>query len=541
MYAEIGLFKERDISLVYHNKMDLFNPIMAANLTTSAGTLYEEQQYQRQHDAGSQQTGLPSPFLATNLDGTFNQTATDRSNVDIMDNMRDQYMNKRSIIQQQVSAVDVSRKLLAQYQVRMEEASVLFKTIEAQLVVLQDAEIVEDTLRSEEQAKIVGTAATIRAAQKKADSAMKIHKKDVRHTQDRINKEETDLTVMQTEFATFKVFIRDMGAPVDQWEGVQLADIGDKDFVLLPAGNHPRNVPPKMATGKKTFLEQLNPESLAIPFTSGMEMDVQYSDGMYIPAFESKAHNQRTLHKMMQELEVRLKWPLTIETERELYALSEFQATLALTANPRLELFAQKVREIKAVIEANKHYLDRLTIVQLELQLIPKMSRQAIAITLQSLGRQPAYRKELSKPGHFDTRKSLHMTLPGEVKLDPSANWKNPNKKVSMAVARPRSELRRKMSSPFRSAHRGLKGRRFPVLSNRARGHVFIPKRKMQRPRSNQRHKRDLTEVQRGPNDRSKGMTCFNCQRKGHIKRNCPNMAAQNALDVNQPTTSTNT
>ena len=221
--------------------------------------------------------------------------------MDIMDNMRMQYMNKRGFLQQQISAVDVSRKLLKQYQTRNDEAAQLYKTIEAQLVTLQDAEKVELDLRSVDQAKTVESAANIRAAQKKAEGAMKIHKKDVRNTQDRIAKEETDLTVMQTEFATFKTFIRDMGAPVDQWEGVQLSDIEDQDFTLLPSENLNPNIPPRVVKKQKSFIEQLNPESMAIPFLSGADTDVQYSDGMYIPAFESKAHNQRTLNKMMQE------------------------------------------------------------------------------------------------------------------------------------------------------------------------------------------------------------------------------------------------
>ena len=493
--------------------MDLFNPAMAANLTTAHGTLFMEQQFQRQQDDGSQQTGLPSAFLPTNTDGTFNQTGIDRTNVDIMDNMRHQYMNKRNIIQQQVSAVDVSRKLLTQYQTRMEDASVLFKTIEAQLVTLQDAEIVEVSMRSADQVKTVEEAVTIRAAQKKAESAMRIHKKDVRNTQERIAKEETDLTVMQSEFATFKNFIKEMGAPVSQWEGVQLADIGDNDFNLLPDIRQPINIPPKIAKTQKTFLEQLNPESVSIPFSSGLDTDVQYSDGMYIPAFESKAHNQRTLNKMMQELEVRLKWPLTIETDRELFALAEFQATLALTGNAKLEPFAQKVREVKTIIEANKQYLDRLTIVQLELQLIPKASRQAIAITLQSLGRQPAYRKELSKPGHFDTRKSLHMTLPGEVKLDPSANWKNPNKKVSMSVAKVGAAKNNSFSKFKKPKNRPFKQRQNGPMQKRK----GFKKTKPQSRQGFQPTRQNNTTQQ----------TCFNCQQKGHIKRNCTNVAVE--------------
>ena len=476
-----------------------------------------EQQFQRQYDAGSQQTGLPPTFLPTNLDGTFNQTTTARSNVNLMENMRNQYMSKRQVIQQQVSAVDVSKKLLAQYQSKHEEATGLFKTIEAQLVRLQDAEAVEQTLRTEQQSQDVAGGVSVRAAQKKADGTMKIHKKDVRNTQDRITKEQTDLTVLQTEFQTFKSFIREMGAPVDQWDGVQLNDIGDEDFNLLPdmtdtsGQQFPNIARPNATHKKKTFLEQLNPES-AIPFTSTAELDVQYSDGMYIPAFESKAHNQRTLNKMMQELEVRLKWPLTIETDRELYALAEFQATLAMTGNARLEQFAQKVLEVKTIIESNKHYLDRLTIVQLELQLIPKASRQAISITLQSLGRQPMYRKELSKPGHFETRKSLHMTLPGEVKLDPSANWKNPNKKVSMAVAK---------SHQKKQVFKG-KPDRFKQTKNRPFGKQKIFKRPL-KPFRKQNTAPQHNASQNKPNT----ATCFNCQQKGHIKRNCPNTASE--------------
>ena len=508
---------------VSHTNMDLFNPVMAANLTTSANTLLMNQQYTQQQSDDSQQTGLPSAFLPTNLDGTFNQTSTQRTNVDVMDNMRDQYMTKRNIVQQQISAVDVSRKLLSQYQIRMEDASAVFKTIEAQLIVLQDAETVEASMRSPEQIKTVQSAAEVRAAQKKAESAMKIHKKDVRNTQDRITKEETDLTVMKNEFATFKGFIKDMGAPVAQWEGVELTDIGDSDFSLLPEVNMPRNIPPKKVKSAKTFLEQLNPESSAIPFASGMEMDVQYSDGMYIPAFESKAHNQRTLNKMMQELEVRLKWPLTIETDRELYALAEFQATLALTGNARLEQFAQKVREVKTIIEANKHYLDRLTIVQLELQLIPKASRQAIAITLQSLGRQPAYRKELSKPGHFDTRKVLHMTLPGEVKLDPSANWKNPNKKVSMSVAKVGAN---KMANKFKKPNKSNK-----PFKNRPANN--FQKRKNVKRKDNLNHQRQGQQRQSPQRSGNPALqTCFNCQQKGHIKRNCTNAAVERTIPV---------
>ena len=177
---------------------------MEANLTTSSNTLLMEQQFQRQYDAGSQQTGLPSAFLPTNLDGTFNQTSTARSNANLMENMRNQYMSKRSIIQQQVSAVDVSKKLLAQYQAKHEEATSLFKTIEAQLVRLQDAEAVDQALRTDQQSQDVAGGISVRASQKKADGTMKIHKKDVRNTQERIAKESTDLTVLQTEFQTFK-------------------------------------------------------------------------------------------------------------------------------------------------------------------------------------------------------------------------------------------------------------------------------------------------------------------------------------------------
>ena len=500
---------------------------MEANLTTNSNTLLMEQQFQRQYDAGSQQTGLPPPFLPTNMDGTFNQATTARSNVNLMENMRNQYMSKRSVVQQQVSAVDVSKKLLAQYQSKHEEAAGLFKTIEAQLVRLQDAEAVEQSLRTEQQSQDVSGGISVRASQKKADGAMKIHKKDVRNTQERINKEQTDLTVLQTEFDTFKSFIREMGAPVDQWDGVQLSDIGDEDFDLLldenvsskPTG--PTMIRPLATTVKKSFLEQLNPESSAIPFSSTSDTDVQYSDGMYIPAFESKAHNQRSLNKMMQELEVRLKWPLTIETDRELFALAEFQATLAMTGNSRLEQFSKKVLEVKTIIESNKHYLDRLTIVQLELQLIPKASRQAIAITLQSLGRQPMYRKELSKPGHFETRRSLHMTLPGEVKPDPSANWKNPNKKVSLAVAK---------THPKKQVFKN-KLNRFKPVKHRPFGKQKVFKR----PLKPFRKHNNAAQQQNQQNNRSNNSTCFNCQQKGHIKRNCPNTASERPQAVAPP------
>ena len=516
--------------------MDVFSQGLTSNIFTGTAGFRSEQQDMQQRGEDSQLTGLQNPFLPTNSDGTLNQNGASSANSNLMLTMRQKYMAKRAVIQDQVAAVDVSRKLLTQYQSKLEEATVHFKAIEAGLVSLQDAELVEGSLRTAAQARMIETAVTVRQDQKKAESVVKIHRKDIRNTQDRINTESADLEVLQREFREYKKFIADMGAPVSQWDSVQIGDIGDGDFDLLPEGNNPRYIPTRVSPTAPSFVDKPNSLSSPTPYCSNVDIEVQYSDGMYIPAFESKAHNQRTLHKMMQELEVRLKWPLTIETERELYALSEFQATLALTANPRLEQFTQKVREVKAVIEANKHYLDRLTIVQLELQLIPKMSRQAIAITLQSLGRQPAYRKELSKPGHFDTRKSLHMTLPGEVKLDPSANWKNPNKKVSMAVARPRSDKKTSTSYRQKYTQQQAQNNKFK-RPGKVRPFPNFQKQKTQRPRRldrpqnntrrpNNDNGRSNNTENRQPRDPNNA-TCFNCQRRGHIKRNCPNTAVQ--------------
>ena len=492
--------------------MSVFNAGLSSNLLSGASQ-YADQHNSIQQDSDSTFTGLTNPFLTTNVDGTFAHSQPSQSNSQVMDSMKTKYVQKRKVIQDQVVAIDTSKKLLAQYHKKLEEAKAQFKVIEANLVSLQDAEQVDGPLRSEDMNRLVATAPTIRNAQKKVEASIKSTTKDLRNTQDRISKEDTDLVVLQTEFTNYKKFIAEMGAPVETWESVQVGEVDDGDFDLLPPGNNP--IPParKMQVPKLSAAEKLNPESSTLPTFSDSNMDIQFSDGMYLPAFESKAHNQRTLNKMMQELEVRLKWPLTIETDRELYALAEFQAALAVTGNARLEQFAQKVREIKMVIEANKQYLDRLTIVQLELQLIPKASRQAIAITLQSLGRQPAYRKELAKPGHFETRKLLHQCIPNEVKVDPSENWKNPNKKISMAVAAAKGQGQGK-KRPFDKTKANPKG----------------PKNKPPKPvqTKNPALKPKLKQVP-GPQEskKPKAMTCFNCQQTGHIKRNCPNPAVE--------------
>ena len=165
--------------------------------------------------------------------------------------------------------------------------------------------------------------------------------------------------------------------------------------------------------------------------------------------------------------------------------------------------------------------LDRITIVQLEMRLIPVASRIAIKITLSSLSHNAGLKKELYKPAHYETRKKLHMTLQGEIKSDPSSNWKNPNRSISLRAAA-------KFPAKTRTNHRQQGRGRARGRSN-ANNSFSSTRNRSFRGQQNNRQENNKRKA-------SRMKLCFSCMRPGHQNKDCPSrrQGQQNPRDNNQ-------
>ena len=265
-----------------------------------------------------------------------------------------------------------------------------------------------------------------------------------------------------------------------------------------------------------------------------LDIPTHFSGGVLMPAYNSRAFLQRPLDKMLQDLEGRLQWPLTIEMDRELHALSEIQSAL-VSDFPQLNQYAVLVKNVHNTLAVNRLMLDRKTIVQLLMRLVPVTARTSIKIIITSLSHTPAYKKELHKPAHYDTRKKLFLTLPGEVKPDPTANWKNPNKRVSLRAANPsrghsKPSHTRGHAPRFRTHNRGR------ARGHRGRGHHH-GRASHHKSRSHPQHRSD---AHRSRPNRGRLSLCFTCNRPGHQQRDCT-QASNRRQNANHTPNTTNT
>ena len=501
----------------------------------SADTLSLESQSQLQSQSiNNQGMGLEDDFCVIGTDGTINPMA-DQPRADSTPRQRTQQKldGKNRAIREQTLAIDTTTELQRQFRAKTKEYIHALAKVNEKLVQIQNFEIRTDSPLSITERAIVKEKPSILLRQAAIKKDIKTAQKQVDDAAKQLLKEKADLDAMTSDYDQCYSFAKDIGfesdlSAYDKTPDLDLRSLQiDKDISDPLSGTSPPNPtflttsadpPPKIRT---TFQDPL-----LLSHDNSTSIDTQFSDGMLMPAFQSKAVNQRSLKKMLQDLEGRLHWPITIEMDRELCALSEIQAAL-VTDHPQLESYALLVKAIRNQLSANRVMLDRITICQLEMRLIPMASRVAIKITLSSFSHNSGLKKELYKPAHFETRAKLFMCLPGEVKPDPSSNWKNPNKTISIKAAQAKGSGGRGARSPnFGSNQRG-RGRgkgRLTRQSNRPPNYAQFSNRPRSAIRGGMGGQRN---IESGKQRASRLKLCFTCNRPGHQNKDCPSRRQQ--------------
>ena len=516
----------------------------------SADTLSMESNSQLQSQTISNQTmGLEDDFMVIGSDGTLNPMG-EQPRSDITPRQRTQLKldAKNETIREQIMAIDTSTALQTQFREKAQEYIRSLVKVNEKLVQIQTFESRKEPPLSITETAIIKEKPGVLLRQTAIKKDIKLAQKQVDDAAKQLLKERADLDVMRTDYEQCFNFAKDIG-----FETIGFATTKSNEFtpqidvlsdpLANPACNpsyldtslQTERMQPVPPVQQSTTLKPIYKDPLLMANDLAPSIDTQYSDGMLMPAFQSKAVNQRSLKKMLQELEGRLHWPITIEMDRELCALSEIQAAL-VTDHPQLESYATLVKAIRNQLVANRVMLDRITIVQLEMRLIPMASRVAIKITISSFSHNPGLKKELYKPAHFETRKKLFMCLPGEIKPDPSSTWRNPNKVISIRAAAGRAQ----------GVTHNAQGRRvpgynpgYPVLQRgrgRARGRQFARpagrapnygNNNFSRPRSSQFRNNRGGQQETSKQRASRLKLCFTCSRPGHQNKDCPQKRLQ--------------
>lgn len=508
----------------------------------SADTVSLETQSQLQSQSiNNQEIGLEDDFLVIGSDGSIDPMVEfHRPDANPRQRTQQKLDTKNRAIREQSLAIDTTEALQTQFRNKAQEYIKNLVRVNEKLVQIQVFEARSEPPLSNAERSLIKEKPSVLLRQTAIKKDIKLAQKQVDDAAKQLLKEKADLAAMKSDYDQCFNFAKEIGFESDL--SVEIDGIEKQQKSLYPTLPDPACQPCYSASTNTTPLagEKLTPSTnlpkypikpmqndpLLISNDNGLSIDTQFSDGMLMPAFESKAVNQRSLKKMLQDLEGRLQWPITIEMDRELCALSEIQAAL-VTDHPQLEHYALLVKAIRNQLAANRAMLDRITIVQLEMRLVPMASRVAIKITLSSLSHNKGLKKELYKPAHFETRKKLFMTLQGEVKMDPSSNWKNPNKVISIRAAGPKGASRGR-SGNFPQGGAGLGGTGYGNSRGRGRGRGrqsrFTARgggynQISSRPRQYFRGGRGGQENSRQRAGRLK--LCFTCNRPGHQSKDC--------------------